>query len=462
MYPMKDLFLIRHAKSSWTDDSLRDMDRPLNKRGKRQVGAMARALLELGALDGPVHASHAFRARQTIEKVMEQLPEQHLASRVHFDPELYTFRWKPLLKWLKHLDSDTPAVTVIGHNPALTDLAGFLTGGEVPELATGAVMHLTIPITSWQQLARGKAKLVHSLPPAEASYRLFRRKAPQAPEAGGDLQQQLPAALHHQLETIRALQPGVVQGMDTEFLHQYRVNLRRTRAVTEAITTITGENALRKAVKPLKRMAQQTSLLRDLDVFLLYLESQAAASPRLSRYLNASGALAFYRQWQAKERRSLGRQMDSKAWHKALKHWQATITGKALKRALKKTTSAAIGNTVQQRVDICLELFRGLSPQSGDEVFHELRKALKRLRYLAELDKWHYQTLLQELKDQQSLYGEFQDRHQQLSLLASLAETRRDQRLPPVLTELAQQLENEKQSARDAILAQPPRITGHQ
>lgn len=58
---MKDLFLIRHAKSSWTDDSLRDMDRPLNKRGKRQVEAMAHSLLQLGALNGPIHASHACR-----------------------------------------------------------------------------------------------------------------------------------------------------------------------------------------------------------------------------------------------------------------------------------------------------------------------------------------------------------------------------------------------------------------
>ncbi|GGY72699.1 CHAD domain-containing protein [Marinobacter zhanjiangensis] len=459
---MKDLFLIRHAKSSWTDDSLRDMDRPLNNRGKRQVDAMARALLELGALDGPVHASHAFRARQTIEGVMEQLPERNLASRVHFDPELYTFRWKRLFRWLKHLNSDAPSITVIGHNPALTDLAGILTGDEVPELVTGAVMHLKIPVTSWHQLARGRAKLVHHLPPAEASYQLFRRKAPKAPEAGDDLQQQVPAALHHQLETIRALQPGVAQGMDPEFLHRFRVNLRRTRAVTDAIVTITGENALRKGMKPLKRMAEQTSLLRDLDVFLLYLEGQSAANPRLRRSLKASGALETYRQWQEEERQSLCRQMDSKAWHKGLKKWQATVTGKPLQRALKKTTPAAIHDTVQQRGNRCLELFRGLSHQAADDDFHELRKALKRLRYLAELDKPHYQTLLKELKGQQSLYGEFQDRHQQLSLLASLADTRRGQHLPPALKELAQQVENEKYVAREAILAQPPWIVGRQ
>lgn len=454
---MKDLFLIRHAKSSWTDDSLRDMDRPLNKRGKRQVEAMARPLLQLGALAGPIHTSHACRARQTIEGVMEQLPEQNLASRIHFDPELYTFRWKQLFKWLKHVDSDASALTLIGHNPALTDLAAILTGDEVPELVTGAVMHLKVPAMAWRDITKGKARLIQYLPPAQASYRLFRRKAPKAPEAVGDLQQQIPVALHHQLERIRALQPGVAQGMDPKFLHQFRVNLRRTRAVTEAMVTITGDKTLRKAMKPLKHMAQQTSQLRDLDVFLLYLERQAAENPRLRRSLRASGARETFRHWQERERRALCRELDRKAWHKGLKHWEAVITGKALAKAVKQTTPEAIHDAVRQRSALCLEMFRQLSDRAPDEDFHELRKALKRLRYLAELDKLHYRGLLEELKHQQSLYGEFQDCHQQLSLLNGLAETRVDRRLPPVLGELAQQIEDEKRNARTAILAQPPR-----
>lgn len=453
---MKDLFLIRHAKSSWTDDSLRDMDRPLNKRGKRQVEAMAHSLLQLGALNGPIHASHACRARQTIERVMEQLPEQNLASRIHFDPDLYTFRWKQLFKWLKHVDSDAPALTLIGHNPALTDLAGILTGEEVPELVTGAVMHLKIPTSSWQNLAKGKARLIQYLPPAQASYRLFRRKAPKAPEAGGELQQQIPLALHHQLESMRALQPGVAQGMDPKFLHRFRINLRRTRAITEALVTITGDKALRKAVKPLKHMAQQTSRLRDLDVFLLYLERQAAENPRLRRSLKASGALETFRHWQVRERQALCRELERKTWHKGLEQWEATITGKSLAKAVKKTTPDAIHDAVRQRGELCLGMFRKLSQQSRDEDFHDLRKAMKRLRYLAELDKGRYRTLLEELKVQQSLYGEFQDWHQQLSLLHELADTRVDQRLPPVIAELVQQIEGEKKAARNVILVRPP------
>lgn len=180
---MKDLFLIRHAKSSWTDQSLSDIDRPLNQRGLRQVDAMARPLRDLGALDGTVHVSHALRARQTMEGVLEKLDDDRLVARVHFDPELYTFRWKQLYRWLKHHAPEESALALVGHNPALSDLAEALTGAEVPDMVTGAVLHLRIRVEAWNALKKGKAEIIRYLPPKHASYRLFRRKAPNPPAA---------------------------------------------------------------------------------------------------------------------------------------------------------------------------------------------------------------------------------------------------------------------------------------
>ncbi|WP_328189069.1 CHAD domain-containing protein [Marinobacter sp. OP 3.4] len=455
---MKSLFLIRHAKSSWTDDSLHDIDRPLNKRGKRQVAAMAGPLLELGALGDPVYVSHACRARQTIEGLLEQLPEHNLVAGIRFEPTLYTFRAKHLFKWLRNLKGDAPSVTLIGHNPALTDLAAMLTDGEAPDMVTGAVLHLQLPLDQWRQLGKGDGTLVRYLPPAQASYQLYRRKAPEAPETGNSLRKQVPVSLRHQLDTLRALQPGVIQGIDPEFLHQFRINLRRSRAVTEAVETISGESALRKSLKPLKRMARRTSQLRDLDVFLHYLEQQASGNPRLQRSLQASGARDFYRHWRERERQSLSGELERKKWRRELAQWEQTITGKLLYRALGETTPDAIHDTVRARGQLCLEGFHALSAEAPDEDFHEVRKALKRLRYLAELDKGYYRPLLRELKEQQALYGEFQDRHQQLRLLAELADSRMDPRLPPVMTELADQIDRERLAARDAILSHPPRI----
>lgn len=457
---MKDLFLIRHAKSSWTDDTLSDIDRPLNKRGRRQVRAMVRPLLELGALDGDIHVSHACRARQTIEGLLEQMPDHGLVARIHFEPELYTFRHKHLLKWLRQLEGNPDSLTIIGHNPALTDLASALAGTETPDMVTAAVTHLKIPVDTWSQLRKGQAEPVRYLPPVLASYSLFQRKAPAPPRKTDDLREYIPATLQYLLARITELQPGVTAGMDPEFLHQFRTALRRSRSITGALHTITGDDSLLKALRPLKRMARQTSTLRDLDVFLMDLEQRSNQDPGLRQSLRASGAGRFFLQWRDSARVLLNEQLDRKAWSRALKRWEKQITGKGLKGPLKKVTPDTIHETVSQRADLCRSLFDQLSPQSPDEPFHEVRKALKRLRYLAELDKPTNRTLLRELKDQQLLYGNFQDRHIQLTLLDTLARARRDQRLPPALAKLAGDLEQEKQQARDAILASPPQLSG--
>lgn len=209
-------------------------------------------------------------------------------------------------------------------------------------------------------------------------------------------------------------------------------------------------------------MTRQTGALRDLDVFLLYLDAKASDDPRLHRSLRASGATEFFRDWRWREHHQLCQQLDSKAWRKGLQAWENAITGKALARALNKATPGAIHDAIRQRAARCLHDFGTLHAQSPDDDFHGLRKALKRLRYLAELDAGHYRALLEALKVQQSLYGSFQDRHQQLSLLAALAQGRRRQQLPTGVAELAERIAVEKQAAREAILSNPPRIEGNQ
>ena len=452
---MKQLFLIRHGKSSWSDASLTDLDRPLNKRGHRQLEAMARPLSAMGALDGQVHVSQACRARQTIEGLLDLLADPQLVARVHFDPELYTFRYKRLLQWIRRLPGDPESLTIIGHNPALSDLAARLTGQDAPDMATGSVVKLELPVDSWSRTGKGQARVVAYLPPKLASYKLFQRKAPPPPDQDPDLRKQVPATLHHLLERLRATQPGVLAGVDPEFLHQFRIALRQSRAITEAICTTTGDEHLKKALHPLKTMARHTSIVRDLDVFLVELEARAMEDRRLGQSLRASGAEGFFRQWQAECHQRLCSQLQGKAWRKALVTWETAVTGKTLSRPLKKLTTSAIHNTVNERAALCQQLFARLTPDAPDERFHEVRKALKRLRYLAELDTQGYQDLLNELKKQQKLYGRFQDRHVQLTLLDTLADNRRDRQLPPALADLATELEREKQAARATILVSP-------
>lgn len=140
---MKQLFLIRHAKSSWTDPSLRDHDRPLNGRGRRQLDLMRGVIHASGAFVGPVFCSTARRARLTLEGLLDNAQP----ASVTFDPALYTFDHQDLLDWLAERDEDR--LTLIGHNPALEVLADSLLRPGPGHLPTCAFLAIELNGTSW-------------------------------------------------------------------------------------------------------------------------------------------------------------------------------------------------------------------------------------------------------------------------------------------------------------------------
>src|SRR3990172_10772601 len=114
------LWLLRHAKSSWADPSAQDEDRPLAPRGERAAARMGE---HLGALDirpELVLCSSALRARQTLARV---LPGLGTALEVRIEQTMYTFDADVLLERLRDVSPEVSSVLLVGHNPALQDLA---------------------------------------------------------------------------------------------------------------------------------------------------------------------------------------------------------------------------------------------------------------------------------------------------------------------------------------------------
>ena len=149
---MKRLCLLRHAKSCWRDADLDDAERPLNKRGRRDAPQMGAAL---GRRMEPLqfHCSPAQRARLTFAGLCDGWPELRPEHAV-VDSALYTFAVGDLLAWLCRLPEPLPAVAIIGHNPALTDLVNAMAGaGTLANLPTAGWIELSLPINSWAELA---------------------------------------------------------------------------------------------------------------------------------------------------------------------------------------------------------------------------------------------------------------------------------------------------------------------
>lgn len=114
------LWLLRHAKSSWSDASLSDEDRPLAPRGERAADRMRDYFDAEGIHPQLALCSSALRARQTLARVLPALGDELV---VHIDPALYTFDADVILDRLSRISSDVKSALHVGHNPAVHDLA---------------------------------------------------------------------------------------------------------------------------------------------------------------------------------------------------------------------------------------------------------------------------------------------------------------------------------------------------
>jgi phosphohistidine phosphatase len=162
---VKRLFLLRHAKSSWDDAGLADRDRPLAPRGRRATEVMARHLRDEKISPALVLCSSARRTRDSLEGVGP-------SGEVRIEDELYGATEAELLERLRRVPDAVESVMLIGHNPAIQELAlGLASGGARLEdlerkFPTAALATLTVPGT-WRELGSGSAELVAFVTPKE-------------------------------------------------------------------------------------------------------------------------------------------------------------------------------------------------------------------------------------------------------------------------------------------------------
>jgi phosphohistidine phosphatase len=163
---MKTLLLLRHAKSSWKDDSLADHDRPLNSRGKEDAPRMGRLIAAENLVPDLIVSSTAKRARKTAAAVAEHCG---YSSEVRKLDELYLAPPDTYIEMLRRLSDDVRRVVVVGHNPGMQMLVTVLSGA-VEEFPTAALAQVELPIDAWSDLMREtRGELVRLWRPRELS-----------------------------------------------------------------------------------------------------------------------------------------------------------------------------------------------------------------------------------------------------------------------------------------------------
>ncbi|HXG68351.1 MAG TPA: histidine phosphatase family protein [Blastocatellia bacterium] len=160
---MKTLLLLRHAKSSWDDSSLRDFDRPLAPRGERDAPRMGKALKKRGPLPDVVISSPAQRARQTVEAFVAAAK---LEASPQFDERIYEASSAELMKLVRGLPDSASCILLVGHNPGFEDLVSRLTG-KSQRMPTAALACIEFKVEKWEDVEDGEGKLAWLLTPKE-------------------------------------------------------------------------------------------------------------------------------------------------------------------------------------------------------------------------------------------------------------------------------------------------------
>jgi len=149
---MKALLVLRHVKSSWEHSGLRDFERPLNPRGKRDGPNVGRFIRETEKLPDFIYCSPAKRTRQTLKLISQKWPS---SPSPHFEKVLYEGDYSKYVKLIKEAPDTAERLLIIGHNPKVENLIKHLlqlgTGSRI-RMPTGALACIKLDINSWKDL----------------------------------------------------------------------------------------------------------------------------------------------------------------------------------------------------------------------------------------------------------------------------------------------------------------------
>ncbi len=237
------------------------------------------------------------------------------------------------------------------------------------------------------------------------------------------------------LEVARRNEAGIVADIDTEFLHDYRVSLRRVRSVLSLFKGVFSPDQTSALKREFSDLMASTGRVRDLDVYLLEKDIYFKLIPP-NLHLGAEAMFAQFEKERNRELTVLSRRLRSAAYGRQMKQLLALF---ADTKRLEPGPNAELRaydyarSLIWKRYRKVCKLARGITPKTPDEAVHELRIDCKKLRYLMEFfaplfDKSNFKTLIKPLKKMQDNLGLFNDYSVQQEALLNFVSTQSDAR----------------------------------
>ena len=268
-------------------------------------------------------------------------------------------------------------------------------------------------------------------------------------------------ALLGYLAEMDATVDGIVADIDTEYLHDFRVAVRRTRSVLKMLGDVLPAGLAERSAPEFRWLGDITTPTRDLDVYLLELDTLAATVTH-PEDLAAFGAYVLERRSEAAK--ELARGLRSKRYTDLVSAWRTALAEViAHPSHADKTASALAVERLHAVFRKCQKRAAKITADSESELVHDLRKACKEMRYLMEVfkplcDKTAYKNVLADFKELQDLLGEFQDGEVQAAALRQFAQEmvdagRVDANAILAMGELSGKFEARQRAARETLTA---------
>jgi len=238
------------------------------------------------------------------------------------------------------------------------------------------------------------------------------------------------AVLRAMLEVIEANLDGTIADIDSEFLHDLRVAVRRSRSVQRELKRTFPPDELVHYRTEFRWLQQVTGDVRDLDVHVLEFDSMRELVPEAMRD-DLDPLLRVLRARRAAARRAMVRALRSKRTSTLLSEWGSFLdglegTGVDERPDATRPIGEVSGERIRKVYKQMLTMGGAIDESSPPEAYHELRKKGKELRYLLELfgvplyPEEVAKPMIKSLKALQDVLGRHQDREVQIALLRSL------------------------------------------
>ena len=150
---MKNLILIRHAKSCW-NVPLQDIDRPISNRGRKDAHLIASKIHKILPSSYIVWSSDSIRTKETVYIFSEYLLIPF--ETIHFSKDLYTFDLNELEEVIKKCENSFHNLILFGHNEAITNFVNKFGDLKIDNVPTSGVVAIEFDSNDWSNLGKGK------------------------------------------------------------------------------------------------------------------------------------------------------------------------------------------------------------------------------------------------------------------------------------------------------------------